>query len=65
MPYSPAALAKIAHLRTESSAAPEIIPKLPPYPEDVRKRFPSLEKHQADLEDWRVKASIAIKGGAQ
>lgn len=64
MAFSDLALAKIKHLRTTSPSTPEIIPKLPPYPEDIRKRFPSLEKHQADLENWRTQTNIAITGGS-
>lgn len=41
----------------------QILPKLPEFPDDVLKRFPSLREHQNKLEAWRVKANIAIRGG--
>jgi len=36
------------------------LPKLPP---DVKKRFPSMEKYEADMQDWHEKLLIALKGG--
>lgn len=41
----------------------QILPKLPEFPADVLQRFPSLREHQNKLEEWRVKANIAIRGG--
>ena len=65
MAFSQAALDKIKHLRPSSSQAPEIIPKIPPYPDEIKKRFPeATTKHEQDWEAWRVKANLAITGGA-
>jgi len=58
------ALKRIAHLRTGSTGVPEILPKFPSFPEEIRKRFPTaIKEHEAALEDWRLKANIAIRGG--
>lgn len=65
MAFTDAALAKIKHLRTSSPSTPEIIPKIPPYPDEIKKRFPeATAKHEADWESWRVKANLAITGGS-
>jgi hypothetical protein len=47
----------------QGAATPEVIQKFPPYPEDVKRRFPSLVKHEEEVEAWRVKTNIAIRGG--
>jgi hypothetical protein len=41
-----------------------LVPKLPPLPETVKKRFPELVKWESDLETWHNKLVIAIRGGA-
>lgn len=43
----------------------QIIPKIPEYPEDVLKRFPSLREHQSKLEEWRIRTNLALRGGVQ
>lgn len=64
MAFSQAALDKIKHLRTTSPSTPEIIPKLPPYPDEIRKRFPAaVKEHEEALEAWRVKLNLAVTGG--
>jgi len=47
----------------EGSAQPQVIQKFPPYPEDVKRRFPSMVKHEEEVEQWRVKTNIALRGG--
>lgn len=65
MDFTEIALAKIKHLRTSSPSTPEIIPKIPPYPDEIKKRFPeATAKHESDWEQWRVKACLAITGGS-
>lgn len=46
-----------------SSDAATLIPKIPKLPEDVKKRFPSLFDWERDMEAWRVKTNVALRGG--
>lgn len=39
------------------------IPKMPPLPDSVKKRFPELEKWERDVEEWRVSLTMAVRGG--
>lgn len=41
----------------------KLVAELPPVPEDVRKRFPSMAQWQVALKDWHQKLVIALKGG--
>jgi len=59
---SPADKARFARLQ-QGSAQPEIIQKLPQVPDEVKKRFPSMAKWEEDLEAWRTKTNIALRGG--
>jgi hypothetical protein len=61
---SPGDKKSFSRMQVSQSANTEIIPKLPPLPDDVKKRFPSLYDWQRGMEEWRVKANIAIRGGA-
>lgn len=65
---SPEDIANFNRLRLAAPASDlsnQIIPKIPEYPADVVKRFPSLIEHQDKLEEWRTKANIALRGGVQ
>lgn len=59
---SPADKARFARLQS-GSAQPEIIQKLPPHPDDMKRRFPSLNEYEEKVEAWRVKTNIALRGG--
>ncbi len=55
---------KARFLRIQQGAAqPEIIQKVPTLPDDVKKRFPSFVKWEEEVEQWRVKTNIALRGG--
>ena len=62
---TPEDLASFNRLRFSGiSAEAQILPKVPEMPPDVKKRFPSLEQWEQEMEKWRVKATIALRGGA-
>lgn len=50
-------------MQVSQAANTDIIPKLPPLPDDVKRRFSSLHDWQRDMEAWRIKANIALRGG--
>lgn len=60
MPSTEENLAQLARLRIAVNAPP--IPRMPDYPEDVLKRFPSLRQHQAKVEEWRKKCITILQG---
>ena len=63
---SPDDIATFNRLRLSSPTTDlvnQIIPKIPEYPEDVLRRFPSLREHQNKLEEWRTRTNIALRGG--
>jgi hypothetical protein len=41
----------------------KLVAELPPFPEDVRKRFPSMAQYEASLKDWHSKLILALQGG--
>lgn len=41
----------------------KLVAELPPVPDDVRKRFPSMVKYDLALKEWHQKLLIALKGG--
>lgn len=47
----------------QGSAQPEVIQKFPSLPDEVKKRFPSLKDYEDQVEQWRVKTNIALRGG--
>jgi hypothetical protein len=38
------------------------LPKLPRIPDEVKKRFPSMAKYEKDLDDWRDKLLLVMRG---
>ncbi|TFH58217.1 MAG: hypothetical protein E4G90_10835 [Gemmatimonadales bacterium] len=43
------------------SAIPFTVPKFPEFPDDVKRRFPSLIEMEKDVEHWRINVQNAIK----
>ena len=41
----------------------KLVAQLPPFPEDVKQRFPSLLQYEQNLKDWHQQLLIALKGG--
>lgn len=62
MPPTPEDLASFERLRL-SADSPLSVPKVPRLPDDVRKRFPTLEKWERDMEEWRTKLNVILRGG--
>lgn len=62
---SPEDIESFNRLRLDVAGTASLIPKFPAYPEDVKKRFPSLAKHEELIEAWRVRANIGLKGGVE
>lgn len=66
---SPEDIANFNRLRLAAASSTDltnqILPKLPEFPDDVLKRFPSLREHQNKLEAWRIRANLAIRGGTK
>lgn len=61
---SQADLDQFARRQASSSLDVEtLVPKLPPVPEDVKRRFPTMAKWEEDLVNWRAKLIIALRGG--
>ncbi len=54
----------LARLRMGDGGVPNVIPKIPQLPDDVRKRFPSFAKWEKDMEEWRVKTNRTTTGGS-
>jgi len=48
-----------------ADATLKLVAELPPVPADVKKRFPSMMKHEEALKDWHQKLVLALRGGAQ
>lgn len=54
---------KLLQLAGKAGTAEEqsrVIPKFPALPDDVRKRFPSVAKYEADVETWRLKTTLVV-----
>lgn len=51
--------------RNAPDVSQEVIDKFPAFPDDVRKRFPSIVAMEKSIEEWRVKTNIALRGGPQ
>jgi hypothetical protein len=64
---TPEDLASFNRFRTQGAVDTDsIVPKLPPLPQDVLVRFPSLKAwHEAVNDEWRTKMTIALRGGVQ
>jgi len=62
---SPEDIESFNRLRLDVAGTASLIPKFPGYPEDVKKRFPSLAEHEQLIEAWRVRANIALRGGPE
>lgn len=57
---SPESLKSFARLRAQGAAMPTVVPKLPPIPDDVKKRFPEMKQYEEALEKWRTDMSVAL-----
>lgn len=62
---SPEDLKSFARKQAADDQSAALIKRFPSYPEDVKKRFPSLVKQEADIEQWRQETNIALRGGPQ
>ena len=41
----------------------KLVSNMPSFPDEMKRRFPSLAKHEEDLKDWNKKLIIALRGG--
>ena len=44
-------------------ATMKLVAELPPIPQEVKARFPSMAKHEEAMKEWHNKLLIALKGG--
>lgn len=49
-------------MQVSASPAQVLIQRLPPLPDEVKKRFPSMAQWETEVEKWRIQANIAIGG---
>lgn len=38
-----------------------LVAQLPAYPDDIKKRFPSMAKHEEALKEWHQKLLLSLK----
>jgi len=41
----------------------KLVANMPEFPPDLKKRFPSMEKHEQEVKEWNKKLIIALRGG--
>ena len=41
----------------------KLVAELPPVPEDVKKRFPSMAQYELAIKQWHQQLLVALKGG--
>ena len=53
--------------RVQNSAGSDdtakLVANMPPYPDEVKQRFPSMARHEADQKEWIKELIIALRGG--
>lgn len=62
---SPEDIKQFARKQGSPDNTAQTIQKFPPFPEDVKTRFPTMRKMEDDIEQWRVKTNIALRGGTE
>lgn len=41
----------------------KLVANMPPYPQDLKERFPTMQNHEDRLREWVKELIIAIRGG--
>lgn len=53
---------KRLQLGASDDSVERLVAALPTIPEDVKKRFPSMAKHEQDQQEWHRKLLVALRG---
>lgn len=55
-------IASLGRKQTADAESSLVLPKLPKLPKAVKERFPELQRWETEMEEWRQKAEIRIRG---
>jgi hypothetical protein len=47
-----------------ASLTQNLVANMPEHPADIKKRFPSMAKHDEKLKDWMKKLILGVSGGS-